>query len=155
MNSIVRAPLPTQSRSATGTAAAPNVVVAGEQKRILYIDDDEPLLWLMTHVLERRGYSVRGYAKASDALAAARANPGDFDLAITDYSMPGMSGLEVAAALHEIRADLPVALVSAYMNDEVRARAPAAGVGEIIQKSGTLDEMCDAVARMAHPGLAP
>jgi CheY-like chemotaxis protein len=155
MNSIVRAPVQAQSHAAPGAAAAAKAVVAGAQKRVLYIDDDEPLLWLMTHFLERRGYRVRGYAKASDALAAVRANPLDFDLAITDYSMPGMSGLEVAAALRAIRADLPVALISAYMTDEVRARAPAAGVSEIIQKSDTLDEMCDAVVRMAHPGLEP
>lgn len=146
MDHIVRAPVTLEERYASGSDAAARAAPA--QKRILYIDDDEPLLWLITHMLERRGYRVSGYLRASEALAFVRAHPGDFDLALTDYSMPGMNGLQVALALREIRADLPVALISAYISEEVRAEAPGAGVRKIIQKSDTLVDMCDAVARL-------
>lgn len=59
-------------------------------------------------------------------------NPGQYDLAVTDYNMSGMSGVEMASALREIRADLPVVLVSGYITEELRAKAPAAGIRELI-----------------------
>jgi YesN/AraC family two-component response regulator len=58
-------------------------------------------------------------------LAGARADPGQFDLAVTDYNMPGMSGLDMAQALKEIRADLSVVLESGYITEELRQKAPA------------------------------
>jgi len=50
----------------------------------------------------------------------------------------------------KIRADLPVVLASGYITEELRAKAPAAGVLELIYKPNTVDELCAAVARFAH-----
>ena len=102
----------------------------------------------MKRILDRQGYRVSGYTDQEEALAAVRANPRQFDLAVTDYNMPGMSGLDVARALREIRADLPVALASGHITDELRASAPAAGVIELIYKPNTVDELCETVARL-------
>jgi PAS domain S-box-containing protein len=121
----------------------------GQGKRVLYVDDDEAIVFLMTRLLERRGYRVSGYADPREALAAVQANPDDFDLVVTDYNMPGISGLELASALREIRADLPVAMATGYITDELREQAPAAGVSELIYKPNTVDELCEAVARLA------
>ena len=89
------------------------------------------------------------FTSPEKALAAARADPAQFDLAVTDYNMPGMSGLNVAIALRDIRADLPVVLASGYITEELRANAPAAGIRELIYKH-TVDELCEAVARIAN-----
>jgi len=121
----------------------------GEGKRVLYVDDDESIVFLMSRLLERQGYRVSGYTDPHAALAAVRADPGQFDLAVTDYNMPGLSGLEVASALREIRADLPVALASGYITDELREAAPAAGVIELIYKPNTVEDLCEAIARLA------
>lgn len=75
---------------------------------------------------------------------------GDDRYWVTDYNMPGISGLEVAKALKEIRADLPVVLASGYITAELRAEAPAAGVRELIHKPNTVDDLCEAVARWAQ-----
>ena len=117
---------------------------------MLYVDDDEAIVFLMKRMLERQGYRVSAYTDPREALAAVRAAPDQFDLAVTDYNMPGMSGLEVARALREIRAGLPVAVASGYITEELRAQAPAAGVSELIYKPNTVDELCDAVARLAN-----
>jgi len=124
-------------------------LVHGQGKHILYIDDDEAIVFLMTRLLERQGYRVSGFTEAQTALAAVRSNPGQFDLAVTDYNMPVMSGLDVARALKAIRADLPVALASGYITDELRQEAPAAGVSELIYKPNTAEDLCEAVARLA------
>jgi len=73
-----------------------------------------------------------------------------FDLAVTDYNMPQLSGLEVAEALREIRADLPAVLASGSITEELRAKAPAAGIRELICKPNTVDDLCDALARFAN-----
>ena len=118
-------------------------------------DDDESIVFLTRRLLERQGYRVSGYADPRDALAAVRAQPDAFDLVVTDYNMPGMSGLELARALRELRADLPVALASGYITDELRAQAPAAGVRELIYKPNTVDELCTVIARLASEGNTP
>ena len=64
--------------------------------------------------------------------------------------MPGMSGLEVGQALKEIRPDLPVVMASGYISEELRAKAPAAGIRELIYKPNTVEDLCEAVARFAN-----
>jgi CheY-like chemotaxis protein len=99
---------------------------------------------------ERQGFRVSGFTNPREALSAVRANPGEFDLAVTDFNMPGMSGLEVASALREIRPDLPVVLASGYITEDLRQKAPTAGVRELIYKPNTVDDLCEAVARYAN-----
>ena len=122
----------------------------GRGKHIVCVDDDESIVYLMTRLLQRQGYRVSAYTDPHEAIAAVRAAPADYDLVVTDYNMPGLSGLEVARALREIRADLPVALASGYITEEMRAEAPAAGVVELIYKPNTVEELCMTVARLAH-----
>jgi len=138
------------SEEAARTVAASVAPVHGQGKRILYLDDDEAVVFLMTRLLERQGYRVRGFTDARAALAAVRSDPRQFELVVTDYNMPGMSGLQVAQALKQVRGDLPVALASGYITDELRAKAPAAGISELIYKPNTVEELCAAVARLAQ-----
>jgi CheY-like chemotaxis protein len=56
----------------------------------------------------------------------------------------------VAQALKEIRADLPVVLASGYITEELRAKAPAAGIRELIHKPNTVDDLCEAVVHYAN-----
>jgi PAS domain S-box-containing protein len=125
------------------------VQVDGAGKRVIYIDDEEAIIFLMQRLLERQGFRVSGFTNPREALAAVQANPGGFDLAVTDFNMPGMSGLELASALREIRPDLPIVLASGYITEDLRKRAPAAGVRELIYKPNTVDDLCEAVARYA------
>jgi len=137
----------------TGTAGANGgrtLVLQGEGRHILYLDDDEAIVFLMRRLLERHGYRVSGHTDAREAIAAVRAKPEAFDLVVTDYNMPGMSGLEVARTLQAIRADLPVALASGYITEELRAKAPAAGVRELIYKPDTAEDFCQIVARLVN-----
>ena len=134
-----------------GPTRTPNAApIPGAGRHVLYVDDEEAIIFLMTRLLERQGFRVSGYTNPQAALAAVQANPGQFDLAVTDYSMPGMSGLVLASALREIRPDLPVVLASGFITEELRQKAPAAGVRELIYKPDTVDDLCDAVARFAN-----
>jgi PAS domain S-box-containing protein len=137
--------------AANAMASAPEAApVQGKGKSVLYLDDEEAIIFLMKRLLERKGYRVTGFTEPAEALEAVRANPGQFDLAVTDYYMPGMSGLEVAQALKKIRPDLPVVMASGYISDELRAEAPAVGIRELIYKPNTVEDLCEAVARFAN-----
>jgi two-component system cell cycle sensor histidine kinase/response regulator CckA len=79
-----------------------------------------------------------------------RADPAQFDLVVTDYNMPYLTGLELASALKDIRPDLPVVLASGYITEALRAKAPAAGIRELIYKPNTVDDLCEAIVRYAN-----
>ncbi len=115
---------------------------------ILYLDDDEALVSLMKRLLERRGYHVSDHISQEAALAALRADPMAFDLVVTDYNMPGMSGLDVAREVKAIRADLPVAIASGFIDEDLRAQAGAVGVIEVIFKADAVEDFCNVVQRL-------
>ena len=89
------------------------------------------------------------YSHEQDALAALRSDPTGFDLILTDYNMPGMSGLDVAKAVQGIRADLPVAVASGFIDENLQARAAEAGVQTLIFKADSIEVFCDTVQRLA------
>ncbi|MBI3371763.1 MAG: PAS domain S-box protein [Betaproteobacteria bacterium] len=120
----------------------------GRGQHVLYLDDDDALVSLVSRMLQRRGYRVSGFTLAQDALDAVRADPDGYDLAVTDFNMPGMSGLDVARELARIRPGLPVAVTSGYITDELRRKAPECGVRHLIYKPDTVDELCDVVRRL-------
>ena len=124
--------------------------VRGDGKHVLYVDDEEAIVSLMKRLLERRGYRVSGYTDPKEAVAAVGADPGRYDLVVTDYNMPGMTGVEVAKALKTVRADLPVLLASGYITEELRRTAPGAGVSALIYKPNTVEDLCAAVERYAN-----
>jgi len=69
---------------------------------------------------------------------------------VTDYNMPGMQGLEVAREVRAIRADLPVAVTSGYIDEELRSGAEAVGVRELIPKPFAMQDFFAVVERLAQ-----
>ena len=115
---------------------------------ILYLDDDDTLVFLVRRLLERRGYRVTAMSDQQAAIDAVREQPQGFDLLLTDYNMPGMSGLDVAKAVLLINPALPVAVASGYITDELQAEAMAAGVREVVFKTDAVEDFCAVVARL-------
>jgi two-component system, cell cycle sensor histidine kinase and response regulator CckA len=125
-------------------------LVDSPPRHILYLDDDDTLVFLVRRLLERRGYRVTAMLNQQDVINAVRDNPTGFDLLLTDYNMPGMSGLEVAKAVLAINPALPVAVASGYITDELQADAMAAGVREVVFKTDAVEDFCAIVARLVR-----
>jgi CheY-like chemotaxis protein len=115
------------------------------QTRILYIDDEEPLVLLAIRHLKRLGYQVTGATCAEDALEAFRKEPKAFAAVMTDLNMPGMSGLNLAKQVLAIRSDVPVIVASGFVSDELRSEAEAAGVRHVVYKPSTVEELAEVV----------
>ncbi|HKP57852.1 MAG TPA: ATP-binding protein [Polyangiales bacterium] len=131
-------------RSATTAVAAP----LGTGQQILFIDDEASLAKLAVVHLQRLGYRVDAYTRPADALAAFRVDPKRFDLVITDYSMPEMTGIEVAEQLFRMRPDVAIALVTGYARQADLEQARALGVREIILKPFSIEEFGPIVQRL-------
>jgi len=116
--------------------------------RILYLDDEEPLVFLMKRMLEHLGHRIAAFTKSEEALAAFSATPDEFDLVLTDLSMPGMSGIEFAQSVLALRPGTLVVIATGHIQDKDVEKARAAGVHEVIQKPNTLDEMSRTVNRL-------
>ena len=119
----------------------------GAGQRILLVDDEETMLRATHRVLERLGYRVTSCAGGGSAILAFLAEPAAFALVLTDLNMPGMSGIEVAAALRKTRTDLPVVLSSGFITEDLRLAAEAAGVAEIVRKPASMEDLSEAVFR--------
>ncbi|MEY4704104.1 MAG: hypothetical protein RL042_300 [Nitrospirota bacterium] len=135
----------TQTQEPDGATPA---LKPGRSRHLLYLDDEAMLVELVRDQFEQLGYRVTGCTQPTEALALVRADPHGVDVVVTDYNMPEMSGLEVARMLAQLRADLPVVLVSGYLSSDVRAAALAVGIKEVVPKPTLLQHLGDVVARL-------
>ena len=139
-------------RAERRVVAAP--AAEGNGRHVMYVDDDKALVFLVERLLRRRGFRVTGYSDPREAETALRADPHAFDLLVTDYNMPGYSGLDLAREARLIRADLPVALASGYVTAEIEKAAFQEGARALIHKPNDVEELCATVQRLVqgdHP----
>ena len=120
----------------------------GGGQRVLFVDDEEPLVRLATETLEELGYAPVGFTSSAAALEAFRADPKKFDAVITDERMPGMSGSALIRALRGIRRSVPIVLVSGYVGGMVTNRAHNAGADEVLKKPLSARELAASLARV-------
>lgn len=92
---------------------------------VLFVDDEEMLTEMGQTMLKRLGYRVTTRTSSLEALATIQAAPHQFDAVITDQTMPGLTGIDLARRMLQIRPDLPIILCTGYSNlvDEALARA--------------------------------
>lgn len=96
-------------------------------------------------MLSRLGYRVSTHTAGADALASFRAAPHDYDLVITDQSMPRMTGLELIEELRHLRPDLPVILTSGFARKATSTTE--AHVTAFLSKPFSKQIMAETVAR--------
>ncbi|MFN7915125.1 MAG: PAS domain-containing protein [Vicinamibacterales bacterium] len=113
--------------------------------RVMVVDDEPVLTRLARTVLERRGMQVTSFNDSQAALAAFAAAPADTDLVITDQTMPGLTGDELARRMLAIRADLPVLLCTGYSDLVDGATAAAIGVRRYLSKPIAIATLVQAV----------
>jgi PAS domain S-box-containing protein len=144
---LFRVLLPAAIGPTTSREVPSQVSVQGTGEHVLYVDDEEPLVFLTTRVLERMGYRVTGFVDPQQALDALAKSPREFDVLVTDLSMRGMNGFDLARAARKLRDDLPILLTSGYLRNEDRDTAYACGIREMILKPNTVEELGVAIDR--------
>jgi PAS domain S-box-containing protein len=89
-----------------------NEILSGHREQILVVDDETPVLDMLQQQLRKMGYRVITRADSLEAMNTFRADPDHFDLVITDHTMPGMQGADLAEQLGAIRPEVPVILMT-------------------------------------------
>jgi PAS domain S-box-containing protein len=139
--------LPQFRQSATATASFEEQLPGGTE-RILFVDDEEPLARLGRAMLERLGYEVVVSTNSLEALEVFRTAPQRFDLVITDYTMPGMTGEVLARALRRLRSDIPIILCTGFSHIMDAEKAHALGIDAFLLKPLLLRDLGLAIRRV-------
>jgi CheY-like chemotaxis protein len=113
----------------------------GDGRRVLCLDDEEPLLLIAEHMLKRLGYEPLCVSKPEDALKVFRENPSAFEILMTDLNMPRISGLEIAEEILKLQPQTVVVMCSGYVTDQLKAQAERLGIRHILHKPYTLEEL--------------
>src|SRR5207302_10543173 len=119
------------------------------------VDDERTLVALAEQTLAELGYDPAGFESSSAALAAFRAEPGRYDLVLTDEAMPELSGVELAREIRRLRPELPIVLMSGYSGAQLAERARAVGVAELLHKPLVRRDIAEALARALSGALRP
>jgi PAS domain S-box-containing protein len=114
-------------------------------EHILLVDDQIHILQLMKQMLEGLGYTVSFRTGSIDALEAFKANPDQYDLVITDHTMPNMTGIDLAAALLKIRPDIPVILCTGFSEQVSNQTTGSSKITDILMKPVALKDLSQTV----------
>ena len=145
--------LPCAASEDDPTVIQPIALPTGNE-RILLADDEAVLAEMGKQMLEHLGYRVTVRTDSSDALNTFQSHPQDFDLVISDRTMPRMTGFELAERIKKIRPDIPIILCTGYSDELEVERAAALGISRMVMKPLGMNELADAV-RSALDGAEP
>ncbi len=117
------------------------------KKYILIVDDAKDILFLLMHSVKRLGPDYEVITASDGASAMEQLQKQKFDLVITDYMMPGLTGIDLVQAVRSIAPETPVVLMTAHDTRSVRDTVEALKLGGFIGKPFTVPEVLEVVNR--------
>jgi CheY-like chemotaxis protein len=124
-------------------------VAAAPARRILFVDDDEALVFLARRAFSRLGHGVVAHSTAAEALEEFERRPAEFDVVVTDIHMPDLGSAALVRAMRRIRPDVRVVMTAGVLGPDDVALAQSLGVVQILEKPQSLDDL----AHLIHVGV--
>jgi len=121
------------------------------QGKILFIDDEKPLVQFSKEILEYLGYKVTVKTDSIKALEIFKQTPDLFDLIVTDQTMPNMTGLDLAKKIIAIRPGLPIVLCTGFSTKITEKKALTAGIHTYVKKPLGPRKLATVVSRILNP----
>jgi CheY-like chemotaxis protein len=149
--------LPAFSGSSAEDVEVEPAVVHGNGERILFIDDERTLCNAAQKLLGTLSYVVTAKTSAAEAMQLFRADPTAFDLVITDLTMPGLTGVDVAAQVLLARPGMPVILATGFNADWTLDAIRKLGIYDIVMKPLSLAALSGTIraALQRAPSVPP
>lgn len=122
-----------------------------EQKKVLLIDDEKDMDWVMKQILTDSGYEVVTTRTGADGLAKFVSDPKSIPLVILDVQLPDMNGLELLKEIKKIYSRTKVLIVTAFGTPELKKQAKQAGALAVFDKPFRVEKVLNAV-RLAFEG---
>ncbi len=143
--------------SPAADSPVPNDSSVAQAPRVLMVEDDEGIAYLMTRMLEPKGFTVRTAADGAEALARFRESVPD--VVLLDLGLPDMDGTELYRQLIEVLAEddasLAVIALTGRMDARTHQAVRAAGIEHLMVKPPDFDELADLIRDLARPPLPP
>jgi PAS domain S-box-containing protein len=150
--SVFRVLFPVLENPAEAVSSQPAAYPRGTE-RILFVDDEELLVKVGVEMLSDLGYDAVGTTHASQALETFKAHPDGFDLIITDMTMPGMTGDQLAAQILHHRIDIPIIICTGFSKRLSSDVASSLGIRALLMKPVTVQELSRTIRDVLdHPG---
>ena len=118
---------------------------AAEKPTVLVVDDEEDLRDIMRRMLERRGYATLVAGNPEEAMSVCREHPGDIAALVTDLTLPGQSGGELAGAVSDLRPGLGIVYISGLPKDMAVTQGLVGDDALLVKKPFTADALLDAL----------
>jgi CheY-like chemotaxis protein len=117
-------------------------------RSILLVDDEESIRSVTQIILMREGFKVDSASDGTQALELFKANPGKYDLIVTDKSMPKMSGVELTKAIRDSKSDIPIMLSTGQLGVADEKEFKDIGITAFIQKPWTANELIEKIQQL-------
>jgi len=118
---------------------------------ILCVDDEQSLVTLMKEILEIQGYQVTAFTDSQLALSHFNEHPEEYDLVITDQTMPQLTGTEMARAMLKTQPDTPIILCSGYSDNIDKTDAETFGIIAYMQKPLNMKSLISTISQLKNP----
>jgi DNA-binding NtrC family response regulator len=117
---------------------------------ILYVDDEQMIAEMAKEMLSIMGFSVSSVTDSRAALDIFTADPEQFDIVITDQTMPGYTGVELSEKLLALKPDLPIILCTGYSEMVSAEMAKSIGVAEYLTKPVDFEKMKKLIVELVN-----
>ena len=121
-------------------------------ERILVVDDEEPIIDLITMTLQSLGYRVTSRTSSIEALEVFKVRQKDFDLVITDHTMPAMTGVELTKEILRRRPDIPIIMCTGFSETITEKSAKAIGIRDFVMKPILRRDMATKIRHVIDAG---
>ena len=119
-------------------------------RNVLFVDDEESIVMLMTEVLQNHGFDVTGYMDSEQALSHFKENKNKYDLVITDQTMPKLTGAELSKAILEIQPDIKIIMCSGHSDTIDKNIAQEIGIKTYLLKPVKNQDLLNKVTQLLN-----
>ncbi|PON19942.1 hypothetical protein C2W62_00140 [Candidatus Entotheonella serta] len=153
VDTTFRVYLPQHTNAKRQQVSRPTAASTRRYERILFVDDEEALVQVASGMLTQLGYDFQAVNSSCEALAIFQAAPHDFDLVITDMTMPGLTGEALTHELRRLRPDIPIilcTLCTGFSHVMDATKAQAVGIDAFLLKPLILKDLALAIRQVGN-----
>lgn len=124
------------------------LVLSKGTERIMFVDDEKPILILVKQMLERLGYQVSVFTSSEEALSSFKQNPDSFDLIISDLTMPHMTGDQLSRELLLIKPNIPIIICTGFSEKIDEGVVKSIGIKAVLMKPPVKSDLAKMIRKV-------
>jgi len=134
------------------SSKAKDTSVPHGSERVLLVDDEEDVLTMLKEMSEHLGYQVTAVSDSTEAYALFHSRPEEFDLVITDQTMPGLTGSVLAQKIFALKPGMPIIICTGFSEALTDGKAKELGLAGYIMKPVVMSDFARIVRRALEGG---